>query len=137
MSQFSGGPLVSGSGNLVSLAALVALQDYRASLSSASHWASENITTAVTTILAPASNTTGMTVVAASFTGTNNDAALFADTAAPSAYTDTAKNAILRAGALNSNTVCLPYPIWVPSGRGLYVSSSGTVVGRVWYKLGA
>jgi len=122
---------------VLSVTALTLLKDYRASLDTASHWASENITTSPATIIAPASNTVGLTIVAASFAYQgNNDVALFADTAAPSAYTDTSKNAIGRWG-LNSGYAQLAYPIWVPSGKGLYAVASGAVTGRIWYKLGA
>lgn len=79
-------------------------------------------TGAVQTLISPASNTGGLILRTVSMCcGSSSQSALFADTSAPSGYTDVTKEQILQC---QSSDISNMKDVFVPAGKGIYWDAS-------------
>jgi len=89
----------------------------------------ERNVTADTTVFTPAANTDGVILRHFAMQTNNAPIVLFADTAAPTGYTDTSKRAIF-SGEWDQN-LHLNYDLFIPAGLGLYITSFNARYGTI------
>ena len=85
----------------------------------------------VTTVVTPAANTRGIVIRTFARSSTAAGIGLYADTAAPSAYTDLTKRRVWVGGG--TEWWMWFGEIFIPPGNGLYVAASALVLGNMTY----
>lgn len=87
--------------------------------------------TTVTAVIAPASNTKGAIVRTASVTVSNGGTAVWTGPTAPTSHTDLTKPVLFLSNGNTSQYVAhhFPYPVSLPAGYGVWVTSSSGAVG--------